>query len=81
MNNIIFILKSQLIIWCSGFLIFNISIASERQQGKPAKGNISDNLVAERGAFNFSTDYGEEIWEVPFVYSPNLMITIAELVD
>lgn len=40
-----------------------------------------DNLVAERGAFTFSADSGEEIKEVPFVYSPNLMMAIAELVD
>ncbi len=37
--------------------------------------------MAERGAFTFSADNGEQIKEVPFVYSPNLMITIAELVD
>lgn len=38
-------------------------------------------MVAERGAFTFSVDSGEEIKAVPFVYSPNLMIAIAELVD
>ncbi len=58
-----------------------MSIASERQQRQLAKAKTSENLVAERGAFTFSTDRGEEIREVPFVYSPNLMIAIAELVD
>ena len=63
------------------FKTFSVSIASERKQRQLAKQSIGDNLVAERGAFTFSVDNGEEIKEVPFVYSPNLMIAIAELVD
>ncbi len=46
-----------------------------------AKLSQSHNLEAERGAFTFSVDSGEEIKEVQFVYYPNLMIVIAELVD
>ena len=60
----------------------NISIASERQQRKLAKGIVGDNFVAERGAFVFSSDRGrEEIREVPFVYRPNLIAAIADLVE
>ncbi len=64
-----------------GFKTFNVSIGSERKQRKLAKLSQSGNLVAERGSFTFSVDRGEEIKEVSFVCSPNLVITIAELVD
>ena len=39
-----------------------------------------DNLVAGKGAIPFPSERGEEIREVPFVYSLNLMMVIAELV-
>ena len=38
--------------------------------------------MAERGAFTFSSERGrEEIREVPFVYRPNLIAAIADLVE
>ena len=63
------------------FKSFNIVIASERQQRKLAKDIIAEDLVAERGAFTFSLERGrEEIREIPFVYRPNLIAAIADLV-
>ena len=63
------------------FKSFNVSIASERQQRQLASEKTGDNLVAEKGAFTFTTGKGQEIREVPFVYSPNLMRVIADLVE
>ena len=38
-------------------------------------------MVAERGAFSFPREKGGEVInEVPFVYVPNLMIKIADVV-
>lgn len=62
----------------------NVSIASERQQRKLAKEILSDNLVAEKGAFTVPADEGvggEKIVEVPFVYFPNFIATVADIVD
>ena len=56
----------------------NVSIASERQQRKLAKEILGDNLVAEKGAFTFPSDDGGE---VPFVYFPNFIATVADLVE
>ena len=57
-----------------------MSIASEHSQRKLAQTIVGDNLVAEKGAFSVSNDHGEEIREVPFVYYPNLIAKIADLV-
>ena len=54
-----------------------MSIASEHSQRKLAKTIVGDNLVAEKGAFSVSTDHGDEIREVPFVYYPNLIAKIS----
>ena len=54
-----------------------MSIASEHSQRKLAHTIV---VVAEKGAFSVSTDHGEEIREVPFVYYPNLIAKIADLV-
>ena len=59
-----------------------MSIASERQQRKLARGIVGDNLKAERAPFIFSTERNkEEVREVPFVYRPNLIAAIADLVE
>lgn len=43
---------------------------------------IGENLAAERGAFLFSNEDGsEEIREVPFVYVPNLVRKVADLLE
>lgn len=42
---------------------------------------LGHNVVAEMGAFTFPMDKGgEEIREVPFVYVPNLIAKIADVV-
>ena len=44
-----------------------------------AKEIVSDRIVAEKGDFTFPMDKGgEEIAEVPFVYSRNLIATVAD---
>ena len=58
-----------------------MSIASEHSQRKLSQAIIGDQLVAEMGACTVSTDHGEEIREVPFVYFPNLIAKIAQLVS
>ncbi len=64
------------------FKSFNVSIASERQQRKIAKEIVGENLIAERGAFSFCEQNKDEVVrEVPFVYCPNLIAAIAEIVD
>lgn len=63
------------------FKSLNVTIASERQQRSLAKGIVGDNLKAERAPFSFSTDRNkEEIREIPFVYRPNLIAAIADIV-
>ncbi len=57
-------------------------MASEGQQRKMARDITGDDLVAEKGAFTFALDSGrDEIREVPFVYKPNFIAAIANLVD
>lgn len=63
------------------FKTFHVSIASEKRQRKVAKELVGDNLVAERGAFIFEEQGKEVVREVPFVYRPNLIAAIAEIVD
>ena len=64
------------------FKSLNVAVASERQQRKLAKEIVDQTIVAERGAFTFSLERGRtEIREVPFVYRPNLIAAIADLVD
>ena len=46
-----------------------------------AKEIVGDNIVAERGAFSFPAEKGGEVVkEVPFVYVPNLIRKIADVV-
>ena len=60
---------------------FQISLASEQSQRQLAKEVIGDNLQAERAPFSFSKDGGgEEIREVPFVFVPNLIRKVADVV-
>ena len=61
------------------FKSLNVSIASERQQRRLAKGIVGDNLVAERAPFTFSSDRSkEEIREVTSCYRPNLITAIVD---
>ncbi len=47
-----------------------------------ARDITGDDLVAEKGAFTFALNGGrDEIREVPFVYKPNFIAAIANLVD
>ncbi len=46
-----------------------------------AKEIAGNDLVAERAALSVSVSGGEEIREVPFVYFPNLMNAIGDIVD
>lgn len=59
----------------------NVHIASERKQRKLVKEIVGDNLVSENGAFTFTTDHGDEIREVPFVYVPNFIAKVADVVS
>ena len=60
----------------------NIFIASEGKQHSLAKSIVGENLVAEIGAFTKRLDGGgEEICEVTFVYIPNLIIKVTDLVE
>ncbi len=47
-----------------------------------AKDIVGEDIIAEKGAFSFCEQGKEEvIKEVPFVYRPNLIAAIAEIVD
>jgi hypothetical protein len=63
------------------FKSMNVHIASERKQRKLAKEVVGDNMLAENGAFTFATDKGEEVRQVPFVYVPNFMAKVADVVS
>ena len=62
------------------FRAHNVVIASEKVQRTLAKEIVGDNIVAERVAFSFPVDNGEEIREVPFVYIPNFIAKVADVV-
>ena len=51
------------------------------RQRRLAQTITGDDLVAEKGAFSVSTDKGEEIREVPFVYYPNFIAKVADIVN
>ena len=59
------------------FKVFNIHLASENKQRSLAKEITGDSMEAERGAFLFSLEKG--IRAVPFVYVPNLICKVADL--
>ena len=42
---------------------------------------VSSNLIAEKAAFTFPSEGSEVIRKVPFVYFPNLMMVIGDLVE
>ena len=58
-----------------------MSLASEAKQRQMAKTIVGDNLVAERGAFTFPHSGGEEVKETPFVYCPNLIAKVTDVVE
>lgn len=58
-----------------------MSIASEAKQRKMANTIVGDNLVAERGAFTFPHKGGEVVREAAFVYCPNLIAKVADIVE
>ena len=59
---------------------FKVHLASEKHRRSLSKEIRGDNLEAERGAFLFSReDGGEEIRDVPFVYVPNIVRKVADL--
>ena len=41
---------------------------------------VGDNIKAEKGAFTFSHGKGEEIRDAPFVYCPNLISKVSDMV-
>lgn len=45
-----------------------------------AKGIVGESLIGEKGAFTFTVDKKEEIREIPFVYYPNFIAVVAEIV-
>ena len=60
----------------------NVHIASEGKMRKLAKEVVGDNMVSENGAFTFpGTNGGEVIKEVPFVYVPNFIAKLADVVS
>ena len=58
-----------------------MSIASEKMQRRLAQTITGDDLVAKKGAFSVSTDKGEEIQEVPFVYYSNFIAKVVDIVN
>ncbi len=57
-------------------------MGSEQKQRSLAKGIVGDNMAAEMGAFTFKLkEGGEEIQEVPFVYVPNLIRKVTDLIE
>lgn len=61
---------------------FNIVVGSEAKQRALAKDLLGDNLVATEGAFTRKRDGGgEEIIQVPFVYVPNLIRKVSDVID
>ena len=67
---------------CRWFKSLNVSIASEGKQRELVKDILGDSLqlVAEKGAFTFTVDKKEVIREVPFVYLPNFIAAVADIV-
>ena len=63
--------------WMKGL---NVSFASEKKQRTLAKELVGDNITAEKGAFSFPVDKGEEIREAPFVYCTNLIARVADTI-
>ena len=63
------------------FKAHNVHIAGERRQREMVKQIVGDNVAAERGAFSFPSEKGGEvIKKVPFVYVPNLIRKISDIV-
>ena len=59
----------------------NISLASEHKQRALARSIRDENVIAEMGPFTSSLDGGgEQIREVPFVYVPNLIRKVADII-
>ncbi len=56
-------------------------LVSEGKQRALAATVTGDNLRAELGAFSISHTNGDEIREVPFVYVPNLIAKVADMVS
>lgn len=64
------------------FKEFKVAIASEGRQRIMANSIVGDTLMAEMGAFTFSIDKGgEEIRKVPFVYYPNFIAKVADMIE
>ena len=60
--------------------MFQVHLASEKRQRSLAHDIIGENMVAEKGAFVFPQEgRGVEIREVPFVYIPNLVQKVTDL--
>lgn len=59
-----------------------LHIASAGKMRKLGKEVVGDNMVSENGAFTFPSDNGGEvIKEVHFVYVPNLIAKVADVVS
>ena len=58
-----------------------LPVRTGNRQRKLAKTITGDDLVAKKGAFTISTDKVEEVREVPFVYHPNLIAKVADIVN
>ena len=64
------------------FASHGVRMAGERKQREIAQEIVGDNVVAEKGAFSFPAEKGggEIIKEVPFVFVPNLIRKVADVV-
>ena len=58
-----------------------MSLASEAKRRRMAKAIVGDNLVAEIGAFTFPHSGGEEVKGTPFVYCPNLIAKMTDVIE
>ncbi len=58
----------------------HITLASEGKQRTLASGIVGDNFRAEMGPFTIHHKDGDEIHEVPFVYVPNLIAKVADMI-
>lgn len=60
--------------------VLHISLASEARQRKMAAEIIGHDPVAEKAGFTVTVEKGEEIKELPFVYFPNLIQKISDII-
>ena len=73
--------QTLIIYYHSWFKTFNVHIASEARLRKMSQEIIGTEPISERAAFSFKVDkHTNEIREVPFVYYPNLIAKVSDVI-